>query len=87
MRGTPAFYHGFYKSRTDAVCYDYQQAEGKKDKEEFAQGVVLEDDDEQREDNKRPGKGVGHGVHDVVPEDGVAAVECQRPFVIKLYEV
>ena len=48
---------------------------------------IFKDDEKQCQYDQRPGKGVGVSKHDIVPEEGVAAIECQRPLVIQFIKM
>jgi len=86
LGGTPTLNHGFDNARTDAVCHKDEQSYGDIDHHCLFPSVVLEDDDEQRDDDQRPWEGVGDSVHQVVPKEAVAAVDGKRELMVKFVE-
>ena len=73
--GTPTGHQGLDDARTDAVGHYDEQYHGHIHHQGFFPGVVLEDDGEQDDDDEGPREGVCDGVHHIVPEEAVAAVD------------
>ena len=87
LGGSPARHHGLDHAGADAVGHEDEQGDGDIDHDGFLPGVVPVDDDEQDDDDERPREGVRDGVHHVVPEDAVAAVDGEGQLVVEFVDI